>query len=176
LFNAISVVFNFDVVASPAPAPVTKSDQPQAAADEPKPYCSQFDLTKRIPASILEEAKTEIIQWSDTMDEGDDHDDYQNLLNKIRKVVLDGNFSSAIPVAPGTPRNALRVAIHSLASPSWQSKSPYVSPCTIYIILFNLPFSRIYTSFAMLFEVYFDFLLAQLLLLSPLIFMTKSLM
>jgi elongator complex protein 4 len=115
------------LIASPVPAPVIKSDQHQTAAvDEPKPYCSQFDLTKRIPASILEEAKTEIIQWSDDMDETDDHDDYESLLNKIRKVVLDGNFSSAIPVAPGTPRNALRVAIHSLSSPSWQSKSPYV--------------------------------------------------
>lgn len=47
-------------------------------------------------------------------------------MSGIRKVILDGNFSSAIPVVPGTPRNALRLAIHSLASPSWQSKSPHV--------------------------------------------------
>lgn len=67
------------------------------------------------------------MQWDMVADGEEDHDDYESLINKIRKVVLDGNFSSAIPVAPGTPRHALRVAIHSLASPSWQSKSPYVS-------------------------------------------------
>ncbi|KAG1092387.1 hypothetical protein G6F42_019214 [Rhizopus arrhizus] len=103
----------------------SKSDQPQKPVDEPKPYCSQFDLTKRVPSTVLEEANTEIMQWDMVADGEEDHDDYESLINKIRKVVLDGNFSSAIPVAPGTPRHALRVAIHSLASPSWQSKSPY---------------------------------------------------
>jgi elongator complex protein 4 len=68
------------------------------------------------------------MQW-DLVDGEEDQDDYESLINKVRKVVLDSNFSSAIPVAPGTPRHALRVAIHSLASPSWQSKSPYVSLC-----------------------------------------------
>ncbi|KAG2230731.1 hypothetical protein INT48_004784 [Thamnidium elegans] len=110
--------------ASPVPTPVAKptdQKQEQTPVDEPKPYCSQFDLTKRVPTNVLEEASTEIIQWDDHA-EGND---YEDLLSGIRKVILDGNFSSAIPVAPGTPRNALRVAIHSLASPSWQSKSPH---------------------------------------------------
>lgn len=81
-----------------------------------------------MPPTVLEQANTEIMQWDMVADgEEDGQDDYESLINKVRKVVLDGNFSSAIPVAPGTPRNALRVAIHSLASPSWQSKSPYVS-------------------------------------------------
>ncbi|KAL9542826.1 hypothetical protein MBANPS3_008413 [Mucor bainieri] len=119
--------------ASPVPqqqqAANTASDPSQKAADEPKPYCSQFDLTKRVPAAVLEQANTEILQWNMEADgENDDdeeEDDYESLINKVRKVVLDGNFSSAVPVAPGTPRNALRVAIHSLASPSWQSKTPY---------------------------------------------------
>lgn len=122
------------LLASPVPAaPIIKSDQKQqdTPADEPKPYCSQFDLTKRVPAEILEQAKTVIMQWNNNIESGEEgeqeEDDYKNLLNQIRRVVLDGNFSSAIPVAPGTPRHALRVAIHSLASPSWQSKSPYVS-------------------------------------------------
>lgn len=165
------------LLASPVASPVIKSDQSQTAAatDAPKPYCSQFDLTKRIPASILEEAKTEIIQWNDDMVE--DYDDYENLLNKIRKVVLDGNFSSAIPVAPGTPRNALRVAIHSLASPSWQSKSPYVCLSFQYIgIAINNLFSRIYTSFVMRFEDCSDFHLVQPSLLCLRICMTKCLM
>lgn len=92
-----------------------------AAVEEPKPFCSQFDLTKRVPAEVLQEANTKILGWSDNS-----QDDYGQLLSEIRKVVLDGNFSSAIPVAPGTTRHALRVAIHSLASPSWESKSPHV--------------------------------------------------
>ncbi|GAA5815801.1 hypothetical protein MFLAVUS_009316 [Mucor flavus] len=109
--------------ASPVPAaPVVKqTDQEQTPVDEPKPYCSQFDLTKRVPTEVLDEASTEIIQWHDNAEAND----YEDLLSGIRKVILNGNFSSAIPVAPGTPRNALRVAIHSLASPSWQSKSPH---------------------------------------------------
>ncbi|OBZ90035.1 Elongator complex protein 4 [Choanephora cucurbitarum] len=92
--------------------------------EEPKPYCSQFDLTKRIPADILEKASTEIVRWTHESDEKDDHDDYAILLDKIRQIVVDGQFSSTKPVAPGTVRNALRVGIHSLASPSWQSESP----------------------------------------------------
>lgn len=35
--------------------------------------------------------------------------------------------SSALPAPPNTTRNVLRVGIHSLASPSWQSKTPHVS-------------------------------------------------
>lgn len=121
-----------------SPVPVINTDQKQkdqTPVDEPKPYCSQFDLTKRVPSTVLEEASTEIIQWDNELD--DDHDDYETLLNQIRKVILDGNFSSAIPVAPGTPRNALRVAIHSLASPSWQSKSPHVNTNHLVILLYN---------------------------------------
>jgi elongator complex protein 4 len=72
---------------------------------------------------VLEEASTEIMQWSNE----EDTDDYGCLLNEIRQIVLKGNFSSAVPVAPGTPRRALRVAIHSLASPSWQYESAHVS-------------------------------------------------
>ncbi|KAI8643381.1 Elongator complex protein 4 [Parasitella parasitica] len=105
-----------------------KSDELQKTADEPKPYCSQFDLTKRIPPAVLEEANIAVMPWDivdDDVDDDENQDDYESLINKVRKVVLDGNFSSAIPVAPGTPRHALRVAIHSLASPSWQSKSPH---------------------------------------------------
>ncbi|KAI7904975.1 Elongator complex protein 4 [Cokeromyces recurvatus] len=112
--------------ASPTSSPVTKSsDQAEKTGDEPKPYCSQFDLTKRIPSTVLDEANTHIMHWGNDIEETDNQDDYKCLLNEIQKVVLKGNFSSAIPVAPGTPRHALRVAIHSLASPSWRSKSPH---------------------------------------------------
>lgn len=76
---------------------------------------------------MLEEASTEIMQWTNELDEKDDYDDYHSLLEQIRQIVLQGNFSSALPVAPGVSRRALRIAIHSLASPSWQYKSPHVS-------------------------------------------------
>ncbi|KAG1446073.1 hypothetical protein G6F56_009694 [Rhizopus delemar] len=95
-------------------------EQDNKNIEEPKPYCSQFDLTKRISKEALEEAKMDILQWDYQGDE-----DYKTLIDQVRKVVLEGNFSSAVPVAPGTPRNALRLAIHSIASPSWQSQSPH---------------------------------------------------
>lgn len=133
--------------ASPVVAPVVNKieQQPTTAVEEPKPYCSQFDLTKRVPAEVLQEADTKILGLSD-------NDDYGQLLSEIRKVVIDGNFSSAIPVAPGTTRHALRVAIHSLASPSWESKSPHVRLLLEHLrhhMLILL--CRIYTNFVMLF-------------------------
>ncbi|CEP19666.1 hypothetical protein [Parasitella parasitica] len=108
--------------ASPVPqeqlAASGKLEESRKTADEPKPYCSQFDLTKRVPPEVLEEANTTVMQWGIVDADEKNQDDYKTLIDKVRKVVLDGNFSSAIPVAPGTPRHALRVAIHSLASPT----------------------------------------------------------
>ncbi|KAI9261992.1 Elongator complex protein 4 [Sporodiniella umbellata] len=105
--------------ASPGSVAHVVEKQDSKNVEEPKPYCSQFDLTKRITKETLDQAKTDILQWDYQGDE-----DYKTLIDEIRKVVLEGNFSSAIPVAPGTPRNALRLAIHSIGSPSWQSQSP----------------------------------------------------
>ncbi|EIE77671.1 hypothetical protein G6F46_000705 [Rhizopus delemar] len=103
---------------SPATVTPVVEQQDTKNSEEPKPYCSQFDLTRRITKEALEEAKTNILQW-----DYQGNEDYKTLMDEIRKVVLEGNFSSAVPVAPGTARHALRVAIHSIASPSWQSKS-----------------------------------------------------
>ncbi|KAF7728843.1 Elongator subunit elp4 [Apophysomyces ossiformis] len=97
---------------------------PKPASTDPPPYCSLFDLTKRIPQDILDEARTTIIDRS-TEFEMDDSDDYGTLLDDIRQVVVKGGFSSAIAMPPNTPRNALRIGIHSLASPSWRCKSAY---------------------------------------------------
>ncbi|KAI8887867.1 PAXNEB-domain-containing protein [Backusella circina FSU 941] len=114
--------FETGVKAKPA-SPVTLStSSTTTSTDEPKPYCSQFDLTKRIPSDVLEKANTSLIQWADNNKE---EDDYKILLDELRKVVVEGGFSSALPVAPGTTRHALRVAIHSIASPSWYSNTPY---------------------------------------------------
>lgn len=123
-------------LASPVPSPVTTTlDQKQEKqTEEPKAYCNQFDLTKRVPSEVLEKANINMLNWDNNEEE---EDDYKTLLNQIRKVVLDGNFSSAIPVAPGTPRHALRVAIHSLASPSWQSTSPHVKKKEWVFFIYN---------------------------------------
>ncbi|KAI9484374.1 Elongator complex protein 4 [Zychaea mexicana] len=109
--------------ASPSPQPQTQSStsggdgKSSASNGEPKPYCSLFDLTKKIPESVLEETKPTVL------DNADGEDDYATLLENIRKLILENNFSSAIPAKPNTMRNVLRIGIHSLASPSWQNKS-----------------------------------------------------
>ena len=151
----------FVIIASPIlSTPIVHKET--NTTEEPKPYCSQFDLTKRIPADILEKASTEIVRWTHESDEKDDHDDYAILLDKIRQIVVDGQFSSTKPVAPGTVRNALRVGIHSLASPSWQSESPNVSHFRLQIVyIVDFFFLRTSINFSMHFEVYFVFLLVQ---------------
>ncbi|KAI8967383.1 Elongator complex protein 4 [Mycotypha africana] len=123
----------------PSPSPVHNSssnnkkmssqedgDKKKAEEQLERPYCSQFDLTKRIPEDVLDEAKPSILRWDDN-DNDDDKmdDDYQALIQSIKKVVLEKHFSSAVSVPAGTVRNALRIGIHSLASPCWKSKSPY---------------------------------------------------
>lgn len=119
-------------------------------SEEPKPYCSQFDLTRRITKEALEEAKTNILQW-----DYQGNEDYKTLMDEIRKVVLEGNFSSAVPVAPGTARHALRVAIHSIASPSWQSKSLHVRLQILLMKMNPKLYFRIYINSFMLFVAYF---------------------
>ncbi|KAI8143360.1 Elongator complex protein 4 [Fennellomyces sp. T-0311] len=108
---------------SPPPQQASSSssniNEKSAPGNEPRPYCSLFDLTKRIPESVLEEGKPTVL------DNMEGEDDYATLLDNIRKLVLENNFSSAIPAKPNTQRNVLRLGIHSLASPSWQSKSSY---------------------------------------------------
>ncbi|CAO3654081.1 unnamed protein product [Cunninghamella echinulata] len=113
---------------APSPQPVTAKDASKSTekSDEPLPYCSLFDLTKRIPESILQDASLNLIDPSvnnDSNNNSNNNDDYNDLIQQLRDVIVNGNFSSAIPVPAGTSRNALRIAIHSLASPSWQSKS-----------------------------------------------------
>ncbi|KAL0077780.1 Elongator complex protein 4 [Phycomyces blakesleeanus] len=105
---------------------LTKQSQPAAGTTEPPPqqlpFCSMFDLTKRIPQQILEEASVSLIE---PPPEDGSMDDYHVLLESIRKIIIEGNFSSALPAPPNTTRKALRLGIHSLASPGWQMKSPH---------------------------------------------------
>ncbi|RHZ75729.1 hypothetical protein Glove_209g82 [Diversispora epigaea] len=87
-----------------------------------KPFCQSFDLTKLIPQSAIESASMTLIDactW-------EYKNPFNKLLSMIRKVV-DKNFRSVISTQ-GTQdvdqRNILRIGIHSIASPSWQSNSP----------------------------------------------------
>ncbi|KAI8969664.1 Elongator complex protein 4 [Pilobolus umbonatus] len=109
--------FETGVKSKPVTPPV--NNKPDSVTEDIKPYCSQFDLTKKIPIPVLEEADISIIQ----SDESDN--DYEALFNEIRSVVLNNHFSSIVPAPAGITRKALRIAIHSLASPSWQSKTPH---------------------------------------------------
>jgi elongator complex protein 4 len=60
-------------------------------SNDPPPYCSLFDLTKRVPESILEDASLSLIDPSLETDD-DSMDQYDDLLQKIRKIIVDGNF------------------------------------------------------------------------------------
>ncbi|ORX58073.1 PAXNEB-domain-containing protein [Hesseltinella vesiculosa] len=117
--------FDTSVNAKPAPPPVQKPKDAHTKSNEPAPFCSLFDLTKRIPDAVLEEADLTTIDPSLDPLNNSDTDEYLDLLHRLRKIVLEGQFSSAVPVPPGTSRQALRIAIHSLASPNWQTKSPH---------------------------------------------------
>lgn len=78
----------------PAPAPVITKDGSSHSTDksnDPPPYCSLFDLTKRVPESVLDDASLTLIDPS--LETDDDHkDQYDDLLQKIRTVIVDGNF------------------------------------------------------------------------------------
>ena len=94
-----------------------------------KPFCSTFDLTKSIPQNILDNAQMTLVNVNELSNElkiGIDNP-YNTLLDKIRKVIEENHFSSLLVPPSNIERNALRIGIHSIASPSWQSKSSHVS-------------------------------------------------
>ncbi|GBC09463.1 hypothetical protein RclHR1_08890008 [Rhizophagus clarus] len=90
-----------------------------------KPFCSIFDLTKSIPQNIILENKLmTLINLNEKIDEKiiGNNDHYNTLLNNIRKVIEENHFSS---LSSNVERNVLRIGIHSIASPSWLSKSSH---------------------------------------------------
>ncbi|KAI8365911.1 Elongator complex protein 4 [Radiomyces spectabilis] len=112
-------------LATPPPVPSDKNSATSVdKAEAAVPYCTLFDLTKRIPEELLKQANTTLLDAPNSFDDPDS-DDYKTLLNDIRQLIIENNFSSAIPAPANTQRNILRLGIHSLASPSWRSKSPH---------------------------------------------------
>lgn len=93
-----------------------------------KPFCSTFDLTKSIPQNILDNSLMTLINLNELNDELiETYNPYYTLLDKIRKVIEENHFNSLLSTSSNVERNALRIGIHSIASPSWQSKSSHVS-------------------------------------------------
>ncbi|CAG8518503.1 4342_t:CDS:2, partial [Scutellospora calospora] len=90
-----------------------------------QPFCHTFDLTKSIPQSSIDSASLTLIDATKWADELHDENMYNKLLSEIRLVIDQNNFSSLTAPSTGVESNALRIGIHSIASPSWHSNSPH---------------------------------------------------
>ncbi|RUS16315.1 Elongator complex protein 4, partial [Jimgerdemannia flammicorona] len=104
-------------------------------------FCHTYDLTKRIPAAAVEAASLSLIEIPSEFDDGyeDGQDDYAVLLERIRRVVEEDGFSSLTPPPSTGDRNALRIGIHSLASPHWRSRTSHVSNPLLSRLVVPLP-------------------------------------
>ncbi|CAG8581114.1 19460_t:CDS:2 [Cetraspora pellucida] len=109
--------------------PITGS-QPQR---QEQPFCHTFDLTKQIPQSSIDSASITLVDAIKWADELHDESIYDKLLSEIRHVIEQNHFSSLAAPLTGVEKNALRIGIHSIVSPSWRSNSPHV-----FIIMFDL--------------------------------------
>ncbi|RUS21564.1 Elongator complex protein 4 [Endogone sp. FLAS-F59071] len=111
---------------SAAAALLSTTPTPQSQT-QPAPFCHTYDLTKRIPASAIDTASVSLIEIPNEFDEEyiKGQDDYALLLERIRAVVEEGGFSSLTPTPPSGERNALRIGIHAIASPSWQIRNSH---------------------------------------------------
>ncbi|KAI8576191.1 hypothetical protein K450DRAFT_258054 [Umbelopsis ramanniana AG] len=119
--------FDTGVPARSVPAPIPQTSKQAAGAGLPEiNFCDTFDLTTKIKPEALQSAKTTLINPPTCFDDqyNGDRDDYEILMEELQSVIVDGGFSSMVPVPQGTERNALRIGIQSLASPNWQCKNP----------------------------------------------------
>ncbi|RUO95905.1 PAXNEB protein-domain-containing protein, partial [Jimgerdemannia flammicorona] len=149
------------------PIPTTLQSKQFAAAallsttpttQSPILFCHTYDLTKRIPAAAVEAASLSLIEIPSEFDDGyeDGQDDYAVLLERIRRVVEEDGFRhrrSTLPISSSQPRhpssltpspstgdrNALRIGIHSLASPHWRSRTSHVSNPLLSRLVVPLP-------------------------------------
>ncbi|CAG8650776.1 1366_t:CDS:2, partial [Cetraspora pellucida] len=101
--------------------PITGS-QPQR---QEQPFCYTFDLTKQIPQSSIDSASITLVDAIKWADELHDESIYDKLLSEIRHVIEQNHFSSLAAPSTGVEKNALRIGIHSIVSPSWRSNSPH---------------------------------------------------
>ncbi|CAG8770922.1 7034_t:CDS:2, partial [Funneliformis caledonium] len=86
-----------------------------------KPFCSTFDLTKSIPQNIMDNALMTLINVNELSENS-----YHTLLDRIRNVIEENHLNSLlVPPSNVERNNAIRIGIHSIASPSWQSRSSH---------------------------------------------------
>ncbi|RIA93730.1 Elongator complex protein 4 [Glomus cerebriforme] len=92
-----------------------------------KPFRSTFDLTKLIPQNIImDNTLVTMINLNKKSDEIiGNYNPYNALLDKIRKIIEENHFNSLLNPPSNVERNALRIGIHSISSPSWQSNSSH---------------------------------------------------
>lgn len=76
---------------APPPRPATQTSSGEKS-NEPRPYCSLFDLTKHVPETILEEANISILNPLAGLEYQENGDDYETLIENIRKLIVDNNF------------------------------------------------------------------------------------
>ncbi|KAJ3408500.1 Elongator subunit elp4 [Chytridiales sp. JEL 0842] len=86
-------------------------------------YCHVFDVTKQMPASVMEAAADRILYLNPSEWIKQGHSEaqvYAKLLDQIKGLIKHGAFSlsSPLPPNPKTP-SFLRIAIQSIASPYW---------------------------------------------------------
>ncbi|RKP11054.1 Elongator complex protein 4 [Thamnocephalis sphaerospora] len=92
-------------------------------------FCHRFDLTKTVREEQLAAASVccvpmDYLAQYNGAEHGKPADPYAHLYAEIAKQV-DGEYSAvAKPVTGDAPRRILRIAIQSLASPSWPAASP----------------------------------------------------
>lgn len=70
----------------------TSSSSSTSTSNEPRPYCSLFDLTKRIPESVLDESKATVLEPTAAGIQDESDDDYWTLIQDIRKLIVENNF------------------------------------------------------------------------------------
>lgn len=70
----------------------TSSSSSTSTSNEPRPYCSLFDLTKRIPESVLDESKATVLKPTAAGIQDESDDDYWTLIQDIRKLIVENNF------------------------------------------------------------------------------------
>ncbi|CAG8578754.1 4823_t:CDS:2 [Dentiscutata erythropus] len=90
-----------------------------------QPFCYTFDLTKSIPQQSIDSASITLVDATKWADEQHDESMYDKLLSEIRRVIDQNHFSSSATPSTGVEKNALRIGIHSIASPLWNSNSPH---------------------------------------------------
>lgn len=77
------------------PAPVPQQSKQAAGAGLPEiNFCDTFDLTTKIKAEVVDNAKTTLISPPSCFDDNynPERDDYEILMEELQRVIVDGGF------------------------------------------------------------------------------------